>query len=176
MLLQCSHSRVNHPADHYQIYLWFLFLSNIVIKSIYLSCGCGPISHKCLGYQYCFCHSISLVIYSWVIIFFLVILFDQTSAKACKMSANVFKISWSAQINGLVQESNSIGNALELRLFRTNPLKWQILTWPAMLTRVLFFGLHFCCCFATRKINTKITLSWALKQFFIRVHTLFSIN
>ena len=31
----------------------------------------------------------------------------------------------------------------------------------------------FCC--ATREINTKITLSWAHKQFATRVHTLFSI-
>ena len=29
---------------------------------------------------------------------------------------------------------------------------------------------------ATQEINTKITLSWALKQFVTRVHTLFSIN
>ena len=30
-------------------------------------------------------------------------------------------------------------------------------------------------CFGTREINTKITISWALKQFVTRVHTLFSI-
>ena len=29
-------------------------------------------------------------------------------------------------------------------------------------------------CFATREINTKITLSWVLKQFVTRVHTLFN--
>ena len=34
---------------------------------------------------------------------------------------------------------------------------------------------YFPRCFATREINTKITLSWALKQFVTRVHTFFSI-
>ena len=38
-----------------------------------------------------------------------------------------------------------------------------------------YFGVYFPRCFATREINTKITLSWALKQFVTRVHTLFSI-
>ena len=32
------------------------------------------------------------------------------------------------------------------------------------------------CRFATREINSKITLSWALKQFVTRVHTLFGIT
>ena len=38
-----------------------------------------------------------------------------------------------------------------------------------------YFGIYFPRCFATREINTKITLSWALKRFVTRVHTLFSI-
>ena len=38
-----------------------------------------------------------------------------------------------------------------------------------------YFGVYFPRCFATREKNTKITLSWALKQFVTRVHTLFSI-
>ena len=42
------------------------------------------------------------------------------------------------------------------------------------LTWVLFWC--FPRCFATREINIKITLSWALKQFVTQVHTLFSIH
>ena len=38
-----------------------------------------------------------------------------------------------------------------------------------------YFGVYFPRCFTTREINTKITLSWALKQFVTRVHTLFYI-
>ena len=41
------------------------------------------------------------------------------------------------------------------------------------------FGVYFTRCSAAREINTKITLSWALKQFFTREHTLlciYSIN
>ena len=38
------------------------------------------------------------------------------------------------------------------------------------------FGVYFPRCFATRQINTKITLSWALKQFATRVHTLSYID
>ena len=38
-----------------------------------------------------------------------------------------------------------------------------------------YFGVYFYRCFATREINTKITLWWVLKQFVKRVHTLFSI-
>ena len=38
-----------------------------------------------------------------------------------------------------------------------------------------YFGVYFPCCCATREINTKITLSWAPKQFSTRVHTLFYI-
>ena len=38
-----------------------------------------------------------------------------------------------------------------------------------------YFSVSFPRCFATREINTKITLSWALKQFVTRVYTLFSI-
>ena len=34
------------------------------------------------------------------------------------------------------------------------------------------FGVYFPCSFATREVNTKITLSWALKQFVTRTHTL----
>ena len=37
-----------------------------------------------------------------------------------------------------------------------------------------YFGIYFPRCFATREINIKITLSWALKQFVTRIHTLFS--
>ena len=39
-----------------------------------------------------------------------------------------------------------------------------------------YVGVYFPRCFATREINTKIALSWALKQFVIPVHTLFSIH
>ena len=38
-----------------------------------------------------------------------------------------------------------------------------------------YFGVYFPHCFATREINTKITLLWALKQFITQLHTLFSI-
>ena len=38
-----------------------------------------------------------------------------------------------------------------------------------------YFGVYFPRCFATREMNTKITLSSALKQFVTWVHTLFSI-
>ena len=52
-----------------------------------------------------------------------------------------------------------------------------VLSWRTVsaLTRVGYFGIYFPRCFATREINTKITFSWALKRFFTRVHTLFSI-
>ena len=36
-----------------------------------------------------------------------------------------------------------------------------------------YFGVCFPRCLATREINTKITLSWAHKQFATRIHTLF---
>ena len=39
-----------------------------------------------------------------------------------------------------------------------------------------YFGIYFPRCFATREINTKITLSRALKLFATRVHTLISIT
>ena len=39
-----------------------------------------------------------------------------------------------------------------------------------------YFGLYFPRCCTTREINTKITLSWAHKQFATRVHTLFYIQ
>ena len=38
-----------------------------------------------------------------------------------------------------------------------------------------YFGVYFPRCCATREINTKITLSWAHKQFATQVHTLFYI-
>ena len=38
-----------------------------------------------------------------------------------------------------------------------------------------YFGIHLPRCCATRAINTKITLSWAHKQFTTRVLTLFSM-
>ena len=39
-----------------------------------------------------------------------------------------------------------------------------------------YFGVYLPRCFATGEINSKITLSWALKQFVTRVHTLFSTS
>ena len=39
-----------------------------------------------------------------------------------------------------------------------------------------YFGVYFPSCEATREINTKITLSWVLKQFVTRVNTLISMN
>ena len=39
-----------------------------------------------------------------------------------------------------------------------------------------YFGVYFPRCCATQEINTKITLSWAHKQFATRVHTLFYIS
>ena len=39
-----------------------------------------------------------------------------------------------------------------------------------------YFGVYFLSGEVTREINTKITLSWALKQFITRVQTLFSIH
>ena len=38
-----------------------------------------------------------------------------------------------------------------------------------------YFGVYVPRCFAIREIKTKISLSWALKQFVTRVHTSFSI-
>ena len=38
-----------------------------------------------------------------------------------------------------------------------------------------YFGVYFIRCFATWEINTKMTHSWALKQFVTRVHKLFSM-
>ena len=38
-----------------------------------------------------------------------------------------------------------------------------------------YFGIYFPRCFATREVNTKITLSWALERFVTRVQTLFSM-
>ena len=48
--------------------------------------------------------------------------------------------------------------------------KMYVLSW-----RTVYFGVNFPRCFATLDINTKIILSWALKQFFKRVQTLFSM-
>ena len=39
-----------------------------------------------------------------------------------------------------------------------------------------YFGFYFPRCFATRKMNIKITLSWPPKQFINRIHTLFCIS
>ena len=39
-----------------------------------------------------------------------------------------------------------------------------------------YFGVYFPRCFTSREINTKITFSWALKQFVIHVYTSFSIR
>ena len=36
-----------------------------------------------------------------------------------------------------------------------------------------FFGVYFPSCFATRQINSKITIKWAHKQFVTTVHSLF---
>ena len=47
---------------------------------------------------------------------------------------------------------------------------------PFMRSLECYFGVYFPSCCATREINTKITLSWAHKQFATRVHTLFSID
>ena len=44
-----------------------------------------------------------------------------------------------------------------------------------LLSLECYICVYFPRCFATQEINTKITLSWALKQFVTRVHTLFSI-
>ena len=46
---------------------------------------------------------------------------------------------------------------------------------PFLRSLECYFGIYFPRCFATREISTKITLSWALKRFITRVHTLFSI-
>ena len=39
-----------------------------------------------------------------------------------------------------------------------------------------YLSVHFTLCFTTQEINTKITLSWALKQFVAQVNTLFCIS
>ena len=46
---------------------------------------------------------------------------------------------------------------------------------PFLRSLECYFDIYFPRCFATREINTKITLSWVLKRFVTRVHTLFSI-
>ena len=53
-----------------------------------------------------------------------------------------------------------------------------VLLWRTVyvLTRVLFWCLFSPRCCTTREINTKITLSWAHKQFPTWVHTLFSMG
>ena len=56
-----------------------------------------------------------------------------------------------------------------------NTLMYVLLWWTvSVLTRVLFWCL-FPSLLRTREVNTKITLSWALKQFVTWVHTLFSM-
>ena len=57
-------------------------------------------------------------------------------------------------------------------------IKWCMYSRDELFLRSLecYFWIYFPRCFATREINTKITLSWPLKQFVTRVHTLFSIN
>ena len=45
--------------------------------------------------------------------------------------------------------------------------------WIKSISNECYFGVYFPRCCATREINTKITLSWAHKQFATRVHTLF---
>ena len=47
---------------------------------------------------------------------------------------------------------------------------------PFLRSLECYFGIYFPRCFATQDINTKITLSWALKRFVTRVHTLFSMH
>ena len=47
---------------------------------------------------------------------------------------------------------------------------------PFLRSLECYFGIYFPRCFATREINTKITLSWALKRLVTRVHTLYSMN
>ena len=51
-----------------------------------------------------------------------------------------------------------------------------VLSWwtVSVLTRVIFC-VYFPRCFETREINTKLTLSWVLKQFVTRLYSLFSI-
>ena len=52
-----------------------------------------------------------------------------------------------------------------------------VLSWRTVFALTqCYFGIYFPRCFATREINTNITLSWALKQFVTRVHTLFSMS
>ena len=51
-----------------------------------------------------------------------------------------------------------------------------VLLWRMFLRSLgCYFGVYFPSCEATREINNKITLSWALKQFVTRVHTLLYI-
>ena len=46
---------------------------------------------------------------------------------------------------------------------------------PFLRSLECYFGIYFPRCFATREINTKITLSWALKRFVTRVHASFAM-
>ena len=51
-------------------------------------------------------------------------------------------------------------------------LSWRTVSAPLE----CYFCVYFPRCSATREMNTKIILSWALKHFVTRVHTLFAIN
>ena len=51
-------------------------------------------------------------------------------------------------------------------------LLWQLF----MCSLEYYIDVYFPRCCAAREINTKITLSWAHKQFAMRVHTLYSIS
>ena len=50
-----------------------------------------------------------------------------------------------------------------------------VLLWRTVYALKCYFGVYFLSCCTTWEINTKITLSWAHKQFATRVHALFSI-
>ena len=62
-----------------------------------------------------------------------------------------------------------------LRLLLTNTWEWCMYSRDELFqhSREGYFGVYFPSCFATREINTKITLEWGQKQFVTRVHTLF---
>ena len=61
-------------------------------------------------------------------------------------------------------------------LYHVRNKSMSVFLWLFLHPFECYFRVYFPSCFATREINTKITLSWALKQLFTRVHSLFYIN
>ena len=76
-----------------------------------------------------------------------------------------------------VWRSSFVSSFMELLCHVSNKLMY-VLAWRTVFCAQssVIFGVYFPRCFTTQEINTKINLSWALKQFVTRVHTLFTLS